>query len=137
MFCGHRECAQDARVDLKLRLVVEKLINAGASEFLFGGYGMFDSMAARAVLRAKKEHPAVSSTLVLAYPTQRFDAALYDQTLYPPLEHIPPRFAVIARNRYMVERSDLVVAYVLYSWGGAAKTLEYAKRCGKELIMLT
>ena len=28
----------------------------------------------------------------------------------------------------MVEEADLVIAYVMYSWGGAAKTLEYAKR---------
>ena len=28
----------------------------------------------------------------------------------------------------MVDSADLVIAYVKYSWGGAAKTLEYAKR---------
>lgn len=28
----------------------------------------------------------------------------------------------------MVNSADLVIAYVTYSWGGAAKTLAYAKR---------
>jgi hypothetical protein len=28
----------------------------------------------------------------------------------------------------MVDSADFVISYVKYSWGGAAKTLEYAKR---------
>ena len=34
----------------------------------------------------------------------------------------------------MVEQADLVIAYVKYSWGGAAKTLEYSKRKKKRII---
>ena len=36
----------------------------------------------------------------------------------------------------MVDEADLVIAYVMYSWGGAAKTLEYAKRKKKTIINL-
>ena len=36
----------------------------------------------------------------------------------------------------MVDSADLVIAYVQYSWGGAAKTLEYAKRKKKTIINL-
>ena len=36
----------------------------------------------------------------------------------------------------MVEEADLVIAYVMYSWGGAVKTLEYAKRKKKTIINL-
>ena len=36
----------------------------------------------------------------------------------------------------MVEEADLVIAFVAYSWGGAAKTLEYAKRKKKTIINL-
>ena len=34
----------------------------------------------------------------------------------------------------MVDVSDVVVAYVKHDWGGAAKTLEYARRKKKEII---
>ena len=36
----------------------------------------------------------------------------------------------------MVNEADLVIAYVMYSLGGAAKTLEYAKRKKKAIINL-
>ena len=35
----------------------------------------------------------------------------------------------------MVEAADVVVAYVLHNWGGAATTLQYAKRKKKEIIL--
>ena len=34
----------------------------------------------------------------------------------------------------MVSEADVVIAYVTHGWGGAAKTLEYARRSGKKVI---
>ena len=34
----------------------------------------------------------------------------------------------------MVDEDDLVIAFVTYSWGGAARTLEYAMRKNKTII---
>jgi hypothetical protein len=34
----------------------------------------------------------------------------------------------------MMKSSDIVIAYVMHSWGGAAKTLTYAKRKHKQII---
>ena len=62
--------------------------------------------------------------------------ALYDDVLYPPLETTPYRLAIVKRNEWMVSQSDLVIAYVLYSWGGAARTLEYAEKRKKKIIQL-
>ena len=36
----------------------------------------------------------------------------------------------------MAEEADLVIAYVIYSWGSVAKTLEYVKRKKKTIINL-
>lgn len=36
----------------------------------------------------------------------------------------------------MIDNSDLLIAYVKYSWGGAARTLEYAKRRRMEIIYI-
>ena len=52
----------------------------------------------------------------------------YDGIVYPPLENVPRRFCISKRNEWMVDESDLVISFVKYSCGGAAKTLEYAKR---------
>lgn len=58
----------------------------------------------------------------------------YDSTVYPPLENVPRRFSISHRNRWMVESADVVVAYVLHDWGGAATTLRCAKQKKKQII---
>ena len=51
------------------------------------------------------------------------------ETLYPDgLELVPKRFAITHRNRWMVEHSEFIIAYVNRSYGGAAQTLSYAER---------
>lgn len=42
----------------------------------------------------------------------------------------------LKRSKWVVKEADLVIAYVTYYWGGAAKTLEYAKRKKKTIINL-
>ena len=59
----------------------------------------------------------------------------YDETLYPRLESVPRRFAISRRNEWMVQESDAVVAYVTHGWGGAAKTLEHARRKKKNVLL--
>ena len=60
----------------------------------------------------------------------------YDDTVYPPIENVPLRFAIIKRNEWMVEQSDAVISYVDFEAGGAARTLKYAKRKHKKIIDL-
>ena len=70
----------------------------------------------------------------MAYLETTKDTSGYDSTVYPPLETVPRRFAISHRNRWMVESADVVVAYVLHDWGGAATTLRYACRKKKKII---
>lgn len=92
-------------------------------------------MAAQIIHELKAEFPDIESTLVLAYLSTDVDLRLYDNSLYPPLEDVPPRYAISRRNRLLVEHSDIVVAYVQHSWGGAATTLSFATRKGKPIIV--
>ena len=133
-FCGHREVLQATEVGNWLRNVVCELCRQGAKRFLVGGYGAFDRLAASAVREAKAAFPNVTSILVLPYLDKRADLALYDETLYPPLESVPRRLAIVRRNTWMVAAAEVVVAYVLHDWGGAAKTLAYAKKQGKVVV---
>ena len=117
-----------------LRKTVEDLILRGADEFLLGGYGGFDASAAFVVWELKKKYPSIRVTLVLAYLDQTVDASKYDGTLYPPLERVPRRYAIVKRNEYMVRVADIIVACVTHEWGGAARTLDYARRKRKVII---
>lgn len=134
-FCGHAELAAPDAVRAWLAETGESLISQGAVTFYLGGYGAFDRMAASVVREKKRQHPHIESVLVLPYLDREMDASVYDATVYPPLESIPRRFAISKRNEWMVDVSDVVIACVVHDWGGAAKTLAYAKRKKKRIII--
>ena len=133
-FCGHREVREPEKVRKWLYETVEGLILEGADCFYLGGYGQFDSMAAGVVRGLKMKYQQIRCILVLPYLDKKYDASGYDESLYPPLENVPKRYAISKRNEYMVDHADVIVAYVVYSFGGARQTLEYAKRKQKRVI---
>lgn len=133
-FCGHREVREPEKVRKWLYETVEGLIREGADCFYLGGYGQFDSMAAGVVRELKSKHPQIRSVLVLPYLDRGYDVSEYDESNYPPLENVPRRYAISRRNEYMVDNADVVIAYVLYSFGGASKTLRYAERKHKRIV---
>ena len=137
-FCGHRTMLETEREAVKPKLTgeIEKLILQGASEFLLGGYGDFDFLCAETVKALKSVYPHIKSILVVPYINRDFDRELYDFSVYPPIETIPLKYSILKRNEYMVQSADIVISYVKYSWGGAAKSRDYAMRKKKPVIEL-
>ena len=135
-FCGHSETGIGEEIRQRLYRTVEQEIQNGADLFYLGGYGYFDRMAAGVVRELKKKYPHIKSVLVLAYLNREVDMEYYDETIYPPLENTPPRYAISKRNEWLAANADTVIAYVIYSWGGAAKTLRYAQRKHKRIVNL-
>ena len=133
-FCGHAQVVQIEQVTEWLYTITQVLIEQGATTFYLGGYGAFDNLAASVLRAQKKRYPQIEMILVLAYLETTKDTSGYDSTVYPPLETVPRRFAISHRNRWMVESADVVVAYVLHDWGGAATTLRCAKQKKKQII---
>lgn len=133
-FCGHAQISQSEKIEKWLYDVTQKLIEQGATTFYLGGYGAFDSLAASVLREQKKRYSQIELVHVLAYLNTGRDTSGYDSTVYPPLETVPRRFAISHRNRWMVESADVVVAYVLHDWGGAATTLRCAKQKKKQII---
>lgn len=126
-FCGHRHCPDGPELRAWLSNCVESLIAEGADTFYLGGYGDFDHIAASVVWKLKDKYPHIESVLVLAYLGREVNADKYDRTMYPPIESAPKRFAITARNRWIVANSEVLVAYVILDNGGAADTRRYAK----------
>lgn len=133
-FCGHRDISDRDGVQVWLEQCIEQLILEGATEFYLGGYGAFDSMVKATVWKLKRKYPSIRSILILPYPDKRIDASCYDESIYPPLETVPRRYCILRRNEWMVQRADVVVAYVRHDWGGAATTLQYAQRKEKRIL---
>ena len=135
-FCGHSQIADKDAVRKRLTDKIHELLHVGYRNFYLGGYGDFDTLAAVVLSELKQDWPDMERILILPYPDRKADMALYDSTLYPPLENVPKRFAISRRNKWMVEQSSVIVAYVDHGWGGAAKTLEYAMKKGLRIIRL-
>ena len=161
---GHRpdklggfDAQNPVRVDLRRRFK-DVIISLAASswpehtEVYVGGALGFDTDAARVCVET-----AVPFIAAVPFPSQWKRWKPSDQTVYrnmftyakrveyvspvdPPLAYGDGSAVVAmmnARNRYMVDRCDLVVAAWDGSPGGTAHCVKYAQSKGKEILVLT
>ena len=126
-------------IDLLLSEVCDTPVN-----FYLGGYGDFDTLAYECCKKYKEQHPEASLIFITPYITEEYDRnhlryyrAKYDDIFYPELEKIPPKFAIVYRNRWMIEKSDLVICGITHDFGGAYKTYLYAKKKKKKIFNIT
>ncbi len=136
-FFGHGKLDYSHETINRLTVEIEKLIQIGANDFLLGGYGNFDTLAASILFDLKRKYYHIKSTLVIPYLNKSYNLHFYDSTVYPDIENVPKRYAIVQRNRWMVENSDIIIFYVSYAIGGAYDTLKYAKRLNKRMINLS
>ena len=144
-FVGHGELSVGEDLEKKVREALLELLPSGERiSFYCGGYGAFDDLCAKVCRSLKSEFPRSEVLYVTPYLSeshgkkiQRYmEAKLYDSVVYPPLESVPPRFAISRRNEWMVEQADLIVAFVCRPFGGAAGTLDFARRKKKRIVNL-
>lgn len=140
-FIGHRETGEEI-LPVLTAAVERHITEYGVTEFVVGGYGGFDRMAAKAVIAAKAQHQQITLTLLLPYHPAERPVSLpsgFDDTLYPTgMERVPRRLAIVQANRCMVDLSDYLIAYVWHPASNARKLLEYAQRRAQQgLITLT
>lgn len=135
-FAGHRQvigCVTDKAIDDAL----ERMMSLD-TDFVFytGGTGEFDNMCSAAVRRAKQNHSDKRIRLFLVLPYMKTEASahknnystIYDDIFVPrELCGIHSKNAVKARDRYMIDHSDFLIACVFHRSGGAFESLKYAK----------
>ena len=135
-FFGHKDIPSG--LTERLFPVLTRLIAEGVDSFLVGNQGGFDSTVLHTLRLLKEKHPHISYNVVLAYmPRNKEEWSAYEpmETLYPEgLESVHPRYAISWRNKWMIQESDVVVAYITHSWGGAAQFVEMAERKKKRII---
>ena len=138
-FAGHNDYIKDVLCAKREELITKNNV----TEFLLGNYGRFDKMAALVLRKLKTVYPYIAITLVIPYLT--FEINEYKEQYYNMYDNIviaeipastPYRFRIIKCNEYMVNKSDYLIAYVAHSFGGAAKTLDYAERKNKIIFNL-
>ena len=138
---GHRNVFEN--ISSKLDNAVEEAIAQGCEIFYTGAMGDFDSLFSSAVRSAKKVYPHIKLIGVKPYLTNDINTdkdyytALYDDIIIPDeLAGIHPKAAIKARNRWMIDNSDIVLVYTVRNFGGAYEAKRYAERNGKRLIKI-
>jgi len=127
-FIGHRDAPETLR-PLLAQAVERHICEYGVTEFIVGCYGRFDAMAAGVVREAKKRHPEVTLTLLLAYYPPAFETDGYDGTYYPKgLERVPKPFAIRRANEHMIRICDDLICYDTGQIGNTRELVAAARR---------
>ena len=139
-FCGHANYIENAGDEQRVLSLLEKRVGKGECELFLGEYGGFDSFAYRCAQKYRAVHPESRLVFVTPYLMEEYrknsveyTKERFDLVLYPPLEKVPPRYAIARRNRWIVEQADIVIAYITNGYGGAYTMYRYALKKGKEI----
>jgi len=147
-FTGHRTIAPTTRTYLValLNKTLEDLIADGFTEFRTGGARGFDTLAALSVLALRQKHPHVRLCLYLPCRDQTKDWPLGDHVIFENIlkqadevHYLFPTYekgCMHARNRALVDGSDLCIAYLTENRGGTLYTCSYALKQGVALLNL-
>ena len=144
-FAGHSSIASGDEIKKMVKKEIKNnIFGSNKVVCLLGGYGDFDEICASACRELKSEYDFIETAYVSPYISlseqnkikEMQALALYDTSIYPPIENVPPKFAIAKRNEWMMTNADLVIAYVSQKRGGAYKSLQVAKRRNKKIINL-
>ena len=139
-FFGHRDCHESIRARLKgeiERLICDHQVNT----FYVGTQGSFDRMAYNALNELRKKYSHIKVFRVLAYMPRNDavsnDNAQSEDTILPEgIERVHPRYAIVWRNNWMIDRSEYVIAYITHPTGGAYRAVERAKKKDRKVILI-
>ncbi|MBO5310358.1 MAG: hypothetical protein J6A98_04085 [Clostridia bacterium] len=139
-FCGHSDFSFDEN-DLENKIFnIFESFGKKPLTFYLGLCGKFDWFAHKCCKKWQAAHPNCHLVFVSPYRDNKYlkeQAEFFpvdEVALFDGIEKTPPKFAILKRNECVVNKSDFVIAWVKLPWGGAAKTLEYAKRKKKKFI---
>ena len=147
-FTGHRTVAPEIAPTLVrvLDTHLERLAAEGFTEFRAGGARGFDTLAALRVLALRARRPECRLSLILPCRDQaklwkQRERALYEDILRQAdnVRYVEEGYnatCMYARNRALVDGSDLCIAYLTQNRGGTLYTCAYALKNRVELLNL-
>ena len=141
-FAGHRHITNFSETESKLSRVLERILYENEFvEFFVGINGDFDLIATTLIRSLMKKFGSekCAVTLVLPYSSSKvsYYEKAYDSVIIPEELHgVHHKRVITERNRFMIDKSDLVICYVNKESGGAWQSLCYANKVGKEVILI-
>ena len=138
---GHRRIDDKNIEEMLTRIIKELLASRQYIIFFLGRNGEFDELAARVIKRMQREYEDNNFEMVLVLPYKvkniEYYANYYESVVIPDCVYgVHPKSAINIRNRWMIDNTDLIIAYVEHNNGGAYDALKYAKINKKYIIEL-
>lgn len=141
---GHRELP--ARYDINVLYdALEERILAGCDRFLCGMARGFDLLALSCLMDLRKRYP-LTLVACIPYGGQEYAVRGAERELYRSLRAACDEEIVLcpgyrsgclpARDRYMADRADVVLAWCVRETGGTAYTVSYAKKKGVDVVFV-
>ena len=136
---GHRTVL--GNIENSLHFAVFKAAEDGCEIFYTGAMGDFDAQFSASVRSVKASFPHIKLICVKPYFTNDINTdrdyyhAMYDDVIIPPeIIGVHYKAAIKARNRRMIDNSDVVLIYTVRNYGGAYDARKYAERQDKYVI---
>lgn len=139
----HADCVLlKKELEQQVRIAAEE----GFTHFICGGARGADTYAAEAVLKVQKEIPSLILEIAVPFWGQEKNWSPADQRRYHDILERAQRVTYVSdqekrenymlRNRYIVDRSDRLIAVFDGKPGGTAMTVRYAEKAGVEVIQV-
>lgn len=135
-FFGHADAKKEIIPALR-KEIINLIENKNVDTFYVGNHGHFDFYAETVLKELSEIYPHIKYSVVLAYLPRGSEGEYYDfsNTIYPEgIEKAPLKYAIIKRNKWMIDNSDFVITYVKRVVGGAAQFKELAEKKKKIII---
>lgn len=140
---GHRDIFQN--IDDKIYECVNKAIETGCTLFYTGAMGDFDKLFSSSVRKAKCLHKDIDIKLICVKPyltkelnkEKEYYYSLYDDIIIPTeLADIHYKSVITKRNEWIVDNSDIIIAYTVREYGGAFTAIKYAEKKNKLILKI-
>lgn len=129
-FFGHRDSPSNLKASL-YEAIEQLICNQCVDTFYVGTQGNFDRMAYATLVELRQRYGHIKVYRVLTYMPKPGDTDTADTIVPEGIENAHPRYAIVHRNNWMIDRSDYVIDYVTRTFGGAYQAVERAKKKGK------
>lgn len=144
---GHKKIHNHYKIEAILEEIVRDLLTSkDRVEFLVGRDGEFDLLAACVVRRVKNKtgHKNSSLTLVLPYATKHFHdnekeyfEYFDDVKILSESDERRIKGGLRLRNKYLADRSDMVICYVESDKDSAYQAEKYAESLKRRIVNVT
>lgn len=137
-FFGHRDAPDEIKEKVKAA-VIELITKHNVDLFLVGDSGGFDRIVKSALIELTPLYDFEFQVVLSQIPIENRSARYCDPSISvvpDGIESALPRFRIDFRNKYMLNASDYVIAFIERGYGGAFKYYEMAKRKNLKVINL-